>query len=29
MNRQSGIRRRLGTLAGVVREIRCDVEAAH
>jgi len=28
MNRQSGIRRRLGTLAGVVREIRCDVEAA-
>jgi len=28
MNRQSGIRRRFGTLAGVVREIRCDVEAA-
>jgi len=28
MNRQSGIRRRFGNLAGVVREIRCDVEAA-
>ncbi len=28
MNGQSGIRRRLGTFAGVVREIRCDVAAA-
>ena len=28
MSGQSAIRRRLGSLAGVVREIRCDVEAA-